>query len=269
MKVHFLRQPPNKFSQELHTFSCCIWYWKYWTCSSILNIAYDAVDVFLILHLHRYFIAVLFHYIAYLLQILFEDFCWSDVDLGHDNENRQIQSQRACQMLFRHLWDAHVCTDDEEAVIWVKSCETVHCCFQVFLMATHVEQVNDLRRVTHDVWPYFVLLLSVGDLRYVLCAISLYTHYFVSNWRSPSILLLMLKIEDLRTHGTPSIIETPRRRSENSWCRWLTRVDISKHRNPYIFTINGYFYTFRIGILIHLLYTGWINWLHYLFIMKQ
>ena len=72
----------------------------------------------------------------------------------------------------------------------------MHCCLQVLLVTAHVEKVNDLSGVFHDIWPYFVAFIRVCHLCHILITVLVEADDFVSDAGRAAVASLVLECEN-------------------------------------------------------------------------
>ena len=90
-------------------------------------------------------------------------------------------------MLLGHLLYAHVCSNDDEAVVWELRSKAVHSRLQILLVATHIQQMDYLRGVLNNIWPNLVLFGCVSQFGYKLFTVGFEAHDFVGDGTRPSV----------------------------------------------------------------------------------
>lgn len=143
-------------------------------------------------------------------------------------------------MLSRHLGNASVGSDNEQAVIGIQGREAVHGRLQVLLVTTHIKQVDNLGTRADDVGPDLVLLVRVRELGHVLLTVGVETNNFVCNGRRATVALLVLEIEHLRPQETISIVKRARRTRQDGRQSGLTGVNVTKHRDSQVVRVGRY-----------------------------
>lgn len=83
-------------------------------------------------------VAQRFQYLLHLLKIFFINTLGSNINLREYYEHGDLHGERDTNMLLGHLLNTHVCSNDDEAVVWELRSKAVHGRLQILLVATHI-----------------------------------------------------------------------------------------------------------------------------------
>lgn len=201
------RQFREEASQQLDAFASTRGDGKYWADTTCADRSLHLLDVLIRFHDNGHSVGVLLHDPRDLRHVVVEDFFRSKVDLSENDEERQLQSARNAEMLLRHFRNAPVRGDDQQAVVREQRSQAVHGRLQVLLVATHVEQVNNLSGVLDDVRPNFVTLIGVCQLGDILLAVLVEANDLMRNAGGSTVAPLVLESENPLTQQAVAVVE--------------------------------------------------------------
>lgn len=193
------------------------------------NCVLDLINIFVALDNLGNLLAMSLQDLADLVKIRPEDILWCQIDLGEDDEDRDLEGVGNTDVLLGHLGDAHVGSDDQNAVVWIGARQAMHRGLQVLLVAAQIGEVDDLGGVLHDIWPDLVLLVRMSDLGNILLSVSLETHDLVGNRAGPSIVFFVYVVEDVLPHKASAVIDGAGGRGQDADKGRLTGIYITKH----------------------------------------